>query len=49
MSLEGKGIVVIGGASGLGLATVETLAERGAQVVIVDISQSAIASSLESL
>ena len=49
MSLNGKGIIVTGGASGLGLATVETLAQRGARVVILDISQSAIASSLEKL
>lgn len=49
MGFDGKGIIVTGGASGLGLATVEMLAQRGAHVVIVDISQSAIASSLEKL
>lgn len=49
MGLEGKGIIVTGGASGLGLATVETLARRGARVIIVDISKSAIASALDKL
>jgi NAD(P)-dependent dehydrogenase (short-subunit alcohol dehydrogenase family) len=34
MSLEGKTAVVVGGSSGIGLATAQTLAEEGARVVI---------------
>lgn len=41
MNVGGKGIVVTGGASGLGLATVKTLAEQGAQIAIVDINRTA--------
>jgi 3-oxoacyl-[acyl-carrier protein] reductase len=41
MDVGGKGIVVTGGASGLGLATVETLSEQGAQIVVVDIDRTA--------
>jgi 3-oxoacyl-[acyl-carrier protein] reductase len=41
MNVGGKGIVVTGGASGLGLATVKTLAEQGAQIAIVDVNRTA--------
>jgi NAD(P)-dependent dehydrogenase (short-subunit alcohol dehydrogenase family) len=36
MEISGKKVVVIGGASGMGRATAELLAERGAQVAIID-------------
>lgn len=42
MSVEGKGIVVTGGASGLGLATVEALAAGGARIAILDMNQAAL-------
>jgi NAD(P)-dependent dehydrogenase (short-subunit alcohol dehydrogenase family) len=40
VNLSGKGALVTGGASGLGLATVRALVEAGARVVIVDLPQS---------
>jgi 2-hydroxycyclohexanecarboxyl-CoA dehydrogenase len=39
MRLDGKNAVVTGAASGIGLATAETLAEAGARVVIADIAR----------
>lgn len=39
MKLDGKIAVVTGAASGIGLATAETLAEAGAHVVIADIAR----------
>ncbi|OIN81464.1 SDR family NAD(P)-dependent oxidoreductase [Mycobacterium malmoense] len=36
MEINGKKVVVIGGASGMGRATAELLAERGADVVVLD-------------
>ncbi len=39
MNLQGKSAVVTGGASGLGAATVRTLVEAGAYVVIADINE----------
>jgi len=41
VELEGSAAVVTGGASGLGRATAARLAERGANVVIVDLAESA--------
>jgi NAD(P)-dependent dehydrogenase (short-subunit alcohol dehydrogenase family) len=39
MRIEGCGALVVGGASGLGAATVRALAQRGARVVIADIDE----------
>jgi 2-hydroxycyclohexanecarboxyl-CoA dehydrogenase len=39
MRLDGKNAVVTGAASGIGLATAQTLAEAGAHVVIADIAR----------
>ncbi|MET0909958.1 MAG: SDR family NAD(P)-dependent oxidoreductase [Ilumatobacteraceae bacterium] len=41
-SVEGYGVVVTGGASGLGLAFAEALAENGAAVTILDVDATAI-------
>ena len=39
MRIEGKGALVVGGASGLGEATARALAERGAKVTIADLNE----------
>lgn len=39
MDVEGKVALVTGGASGIGLATVERLAEEGAKVFVVDVDE----------
>ena len=44
--LEGKRVVVTGGASGIGLATAKRFAEEGAEVVILDWNREAIAEAL---
>ncbi len=36
MEITGKEAAVVGGASGMGRATAEWLAERGAQVTVLD-------------
>lgn len=42
LKLDGRTALVTGGASGIGLACVEALAELGAQVIIADLTQDAI-------
>ena len=39
MQIEGAGAIVVGGASGLGVATVRALVQRGAQVVVADVNE----------
>lgn len=41
METSGKAVIVTGGASGLGLATVENLVAKGAKVVIFDVNEEA--------
>ena len=48
-SLEGRGAVVTGGASGIGFATAQELGRRGARVVIADIEAGAIDPAVERL
>src|ERR1700754_2779506 len=40
MEIEGKKAVIVGGASGVGKATAESLAKRGASVAVLDRPQS---------
>ncbi|WP_137387836.1 SDR family NAD(P)-dependent oxidoreductase [Rhodoligotrophos defluvii] len=49
MGVEGKGIVITGGASGLGLATVEMLAARKAKIAIIDINPAVLNPLVERL
>jgi NAD(P)-dependent dehydrogenase (short-subunit alcohol dehydrogenase family) len=49
MEIAGTSAIVTGGASGLGLATVERLSAAGAQVVIVDLATSAGAAQAQRL
>lgn len=47
--VEGYGVIVTGGASGLGLAYAEALAENGAQVTMLDVDPGRIANELKRL
>jgi NAD(P)-dependent dehydrogenase (short-subunit alcohol dehydrogenase family) len=48
-SVEGYGVIVTGGASGLGLAFTEALAENGARVTMLDVDAAALARESERL
>ncbi len=47
--VEGYGVVITGGASGLGLGFAEALAENGARVTLLDIDAARIASEVRRL
>jgi NAD(P)-dependent dehydrogenase (short-subunit alcohol dehydrogenase family) len=46
---EGKGAVITGGASGIGLATARQLGSRGARLVLADVEQSALERAVDGL
>jgi NAD(P)-dependent dehydrogenase (short-subunit alcohol dehydrogenase family) len=48
-TFEGRGAVITGGASGIGLATAREFTRRGARVVLADIDQSALDQAVERL
>jgi NAD(P)-dependent dehydrogenase (short-subunit alcohol dehydrogenase family) len=45
--MEGKVIAITGGASGIGLATAQLLASRGAKISIADVSQESLDKAVE--
>jgi NAD(P)-dependent dehydrogenase (short-subunit alcohol dehydrogenase family) len=47
--IAGKAIIVVGGASGLGLATVKLLAETGAKLAVLDIDRSSLERCMDQL
>ena len=49
MSLEGKVVIVTGGAGGIGLATAELFGRRGARVVVADYAQDKADAAVQSL
>jgi NAD(P)-dependent dehydrogenase (short-subunit alcohol dehydrogenase family) len=48
-TFEGRGAVITGGASGIGLATAREFTRRGARVVLADIDRSALDQAVEQL
>ena len=48
-TIEGRGAVITGGASGLGFASAKEFPRRGARVVLADIDQSALDAAVEAL
>jgi len=48
-SLQGKGAVVTGGASGIGFATAQVLAGRGARLVLADVEREALDAAVDRL
>jgi NAD(P)-dependent dehydrogenase (short-subunit alcohol dehydrogenase family) len=48
-TLSGKGAVITGGASGIGLATAKVLAGKGAKLVLADIEQAALDRAVQEL
>jgi 3-oxoacyl-[acyl-carrier protein] reductase len=49
MSLEGNAAVVTGAGSGMGEATAELFAERGAEVVVVDVDEAAATGTVDAI
>jgi NAD(P)-dependent dehydrogenase (short-subunit alcohol dehydrogenase family) len=49
MSLQGKKIIILGGSSGIGLATAKAAAKQGASIVIVSSNQEKINNALKDL
>lgn len=49
MNIEGKTIVITGGAGGLGLSMARSLGAKGANIAIIDLDQQRIDAALESL
>ena len=49
MELNGRTAVITGGASGIGLATAQRMAEEGASLVLGDVEEAALASAVETL
>jgi NAD(P)-dependent dehydrogenase (short-subunit alcohol dehydrogenase family) len=48
-TLSGKGAVITGGASGIGLATAQVLAAKGAKLVLADVEEGALDAAVQSL
>lgn len=49
MNLEGKKVIILGGSSGIGLATAKKAADKGASVIIVSSNQQKINAALSEL